>query len=92
MVNMIDKVEVAFPKNAQEQDILEDKKLLEFRLRDIMSRMNSLELMQQEYTQFCQKHNIILDSTGVEVSNFIKEIMSKVLQDVQSNRFYGACY
>ena len=83
MVNMTNIDEVAFYKNTQEQDILEDKKLLEFRLKDIKSRMNYLELIQQEYTQFCHKYNIIPDSTGVEVSNSIKEIMSKILQDFE---------
>lgn len=83
MVDRVDTIELAFSKDIQEQDILEDQKLLEFRLRDIMSRMDSLEAMQQAYIHFCQEHTIVPDSCGAQVSSSIKEIMLKLLGETK---------
>ena len=69
--------------NTQEQDILDDQKLLEFRVDDITSRLRSLELQQKEYIQFCQEHSINTDVVGIEVSQSVKQIMLKILQDFQ---------
>ncbi len=61
--------------------MLQDQKLLEFRLQDITSRISSLEKIQQEYLQFCQQQNITPDITGVEISQSIKQMMLKILEE-----------
>ncbi|NES19493.1 MAG: hypothetical protein F6K41_11315 [Symploca sp. SIO3E6] len=74
-------IESIFNQNTQEKNVLEDAKLFQYRIEDIKSRMNSLESMQNDYLNFCRNKNLCPDSTGLEVSASVKNIMLNILEE-----------
>ncbi|NES90346.1 hypothetical protein [Okeania sp. SIO2B9] len=74
-------MESTLNQRTQELDILEDTKLFQYRIEDIKSRMKSWESMQNDYIKLCQDKNLAPDTTGLEVSNSVKNIMLNILQE-----------
>ncbi|NEO54657.1 MAG: hypothetical protein F6K54_17160 [Okeania sp. SIO3B5] len=83
---MMKDIQVIFQQNTQEKNILEDAKLFQYRIEDIKSRMKFWESKQNDYINFCRDRNIFPDSTGLEVSNSVKNIMLNILQEFDLDR------
>ena len=86
MVSMMKDLEAILKQNTQEKNIVEDTKLFQYRIEDIKSRMKFWESKQNDYMNFCKNRNIFPDSTGLEVSNSVKNIMLNILQEFDLDR------